>query len=65
MGERGVAVNHTTLYRWVQHYAPELEKRTLWYPEPDQRWQVDETYIRVGHFAGNTYTGRSTRAATR
>ena len=27
MGERGVAVDHTTLYRWVQRYAPELEKR--------------------------------------
>ena len=31
MGERGVAVDHTTLYRWVQRYAPELEKRTPWY----------------------------------
>ena len=31
MGERGVAVDHTTLYRWVQRYVPELEKRTLWY----------------------------------
>jgi transposase-like protein len=28
VGERGVAVDFTTLYRWVQHYAPELEKRT-------------------------------------
>src|SRR5512135_715770 len=27
MGERGVAVDHVTLYRWVQRYAPELEKR--------------------------------------
>ena len=27
MAERGVAVDHTTLYRWVQRYAPELEKR--------------------------------------
>ena len=25
MGERGVAVDHTTLYRWVQRFAPELE----------------------------------------
>ena len=28
MGERGVAVDHTTLYRWTQRYAPELEKRS-------------------------------------
>src|SRR3546814_6284634 len=27
MEERGVDVDHTTLYRWVQKYAPELEKR--------------------------------------
>ena len=26
MGERGVAVDHATLYRWVQRYAPELER---------------------------------------
>ena len=27
MTERGVAVDHTTIYRWVQQYAPEMEKR--------------------------------------
>jgi IS6 family transposase len=27
MRERGLQVDHTTIYRWVQHYAPELEKR--------------------------------------
>ena len=27
MLERGLEVDHTTLYRWVQHYAPEMEKR--------------------------------------
>lgn len=25
MLERGLQVDHTTIYRWVQHYAPELE----------------------------------------
>ena len=25
--ERGVAVDHTTIYRWVQAYAPEIERR--------------------------------------
>jgi IS6 family transposase len=29
MLERGLEVDHTTLYRWVQHYAPEMEKRLL------------------------------------
>ncbi len=28
MVERGLRVDHTTIYRWVQDYAPELEKRT-------------------------------------
>jgi transposase-like protein len=27
MSERGVMVDHTTLFRWVQHYAPLMEKR--------------------------------------
>jgi transposase, IS6 family len=27
MSERGVAVDHTTLFRWVQHFAPLMEKR--------------------------------------
>jgi len=27
MLERGLHVDHTTIYRWVQHYAPELDKR--------------------------------------
>ncbi len=27
MMERGLSVDHTTIYRWVQAYAPELDKR--------------------------------------
>ena len=47
--ERGVKVEHTTLYRWVQRYAPELHKRLRWKTRPyfGGSWQVDETYIRV------------------
>jgi transposase, IS6 family len=46
--ERGVAVDHTTLYRWTQRYAPELEKRTAWYRSRlSSSWRVDETYVRV------------------
>jgi IS6 family transposase len=26
MGERGVAVDHSTIYRWVQRFAPEIKK---------------------------------------
>lgn len=31
MSERGVTLDHTTLLRWVQHYAPLMEKRIRWY----------------------------------
>jgi len=31
LAERGVNVDHTTIYRWVQRYAPEMEKRLRWY----------------------------------
>ena len=49
MEERGVDVDHTTIYRWVQHYAPEIEKRLRWYYRPSYStsWQVDETYVKV------------------
>jgi IS6 family transposase len=50
--ERGVAVDHTTIYRWVQRYAPELDKQTRWYRRVcewrAQSWRVDETYLRIG-----------------
>ena len=30
MQERGIMVDHTTIFRWVQRYAPEIEKRVRW-----------------------------------
>ncbi|GHP01211.1 IS6 family transposase [Reticulibacter mediterranei] len=48
MLERGLRVDHTTIYRWVQHYAPELEKRCRPYLKvTNDSWRVDETYIKV------------------
>lgn len=49
MLERGLEVDHTTLYRWVQHYAPEMEKRLRWHWKSSMgySWQVDETYVKV------------------
>ena len=46
--DRGVAVDHSTIFRWIQAYAAELEKRI----RPHLRlsngsWRVDETYVRV------------------
>jgi putative transposase len=48
MQERGVAVDHSTIHRWVLKCAPQLEeafhrrKRPVWIS-----WRMDETYIRV------------------
>lgn len=48
MQERGVDVDHTTIYRWVQRYAPELEKRCRPHLKTTgDSWRVDETYVKV------------------
>ncbi|GHO71487.1 IS6 family transposase [Ktedonobacter sp. SOSP1-52] len=48
MLERGLPVDHTTIYRWVQRYAPELEKRCRPHLKATTNsWRVDETYIKV------------------
>ena len=48
MLERGLHVDHTTIYRWVQHYAPELERRCRPHVKSTtDSWRVDETYIKV------------------
>lgn len=48
MREWGLAVDHTTIYRWVQHYAPELEKRSRPHLKATtDSWRVDETYIKI------------------
>ena len=48
MCDRGVEVDHSTLSRWVQKYAPELDKRCRPHLKPtNDSWRVDETYIKV------------------
>ena len=48
MLERGLHIDHTTIYRWVQHYAPELEKRCRPHLKATtDSWRVDETYVKV------------------
>ena len=48
MAERGIALAHTTILRWVQQYVPDFEKRWKRYALPvgDSR-RVDETYLKV------------------
>jgi transposase-like protein len=48
LADRGVSVDHTTLFRWIQAYAPELDKRLRPHLRPTTgSWRVDETYLRV------------------
>ena len=48
MAERGLAIDHTSLYRWVQYYAPKLKNHLDWYKKRyARRWFLDETYIKV------------------
>jgi transposase-like protein len=48
MRERGLQVDHTTIYRWVQRYAPEIDKRSRPHLKSiTDSWRVDETYIKV------------------
>ena len=48
MIERGLSVDHKTIYRWVQDYAPELDKRIRPQLKPtNDSWRVDKTYVKV------------------
>jgi len=48
LAERGLLVDHVTVWRWVQRYAPELERQLRRRLKPtNDSWRVDETYIRV------------------
>src|ERR671920_951809 len=49
MAERGLSVDHSTVWRWVQKYAPEINRRM----RPHLRmsgtsYRLDETYVKVG-----------------
>jgi len=49
LAERGLNVDRSTVYRWVQKFGPELSKRTERHlSRASLNWLVDETYIRVG-----------------
>ncbi len=49
MSERGLSVHHSTIFRWVQRYAPEINKRIRPHLKMSgTSYRVDETYIKVG-----------------
>src|SRR5438445_2953640 len=49
LAERGIEVDHVTVYRWVQRFAPEfIEAARARQHVVGDRWHVDETYVKVG-----------------
>ncbi len=66
LAERGVNVDHSTIYRWVQRYAPEMEKRLRWYwrnPSDLCPWHMDETYVKVNGRWAYLYRAVDSRGA--
>ena len=46
--ERDIAVDHVTIYRWVQRFNPLLiDAARPCRHAPGDRWFVDETYVKV------------------
>jgi len=49
MCERGLGVDHSTIFRWVQRYAPEINKRIRPHLKlAGASYRIDETYVKVG-----------------
>ena len=47
-GARGLAIDASCIWRWVQVYGPELDKRCRPHLKPTNRsWRLDETYINI------------------
>ena len=48
LAERGIEVDHVTVYRWVQRFTPPLiDAARPGRHCPGDRWLVDETYVKV------------------
>jgi hypothetical protein len=48
LAERGLHADHVTVWRWVQRYAPELQRCLRRHLKPtNDSWRMDETYVRV------------------
>jgi len=49
LAERGVHIDASTVYRWVQKFGPEIAKRSFKHRTwRGLDWHLDETYVRVG-----------------
>jgi transposase-like protein len=54
--ERGIEVDHATVFRWVQRFTPLLADAARFTRHaPGDRWYVDETYVKVNGIWGYVY----------
>jgi len=48
MAERGLSIDHTTVWRWTQTHAPEVQRRLRGRVKPKgSTWHMDETFVRI------------------
>ena len=48
MAERGLSVDHTTIWRWTQAYGPEVYRRLGGeVKRKSSTWHLDETFVRI------------------
>ncbi len=49
LNERGIVVDHVTIYRWVQRFTPLfIDAARPCRHSPGDRWLMDETYVKIG-----------------
>ena len=48
MAERGLTVDHTTIWHWVERYGPEIHRRLHGHMKrKSPTWHMDETFVRI------------------
>ena len=46
--ERGLAIHHTTPYRWVQEYSPKIDRKIRAHlKQSNSSYRTDETYMKI------------------
>src|SRR6202171_3671227 len=65
LAERGLHADHVTVWRWVQRYAPEMERRLRRHLKPtNDSWRGGETDIRVKGQGRHVYRAVDSTGAT-